>query len=516
MISVVSKAMLVLSWFSGSVVTSSDVTGSVDNKELIASPLYGRSSLDVHSFQAKVDKALHDDHVNFDVTDILNAFLQKFVEKQTRKLEETIEFVDFTKLLDSNYVDEDEFYAMLGSLLVQARSLINGNVSDGEPLLINSLMQGLFSSSNNATDGSPLKVRWDLPDGGYTLDLPGINSVILTAVHIGGLDTFNMVNILTPTPDDPHTIQNQVGLDTLTLDLELTETTGDNGETADSVIGLAFKNVTISVPLLLMVGKTAFEEIPVGALLYSKYLSPCLNAAIDTIEISSIDMEIGTIEQPTTSSATTSPVFQVLQTVLVTLPATVPAFFDAILRPIINNMLQNNNDSGITSCPNAMNSTSTLTDNEFVDWHTLFQQGLPSVLKSLLESQILAVDPSTGLSNINSMFIEPWTFNQSGVEGMFVLGTESNPLVNIDSGISIGGFEADIQLRVDNLTVENLNTLTEPLMVLKTMASDPFLLNNTATMGLSLDDRPLSLSTGVFLSVETAGMLIKSSRKVTF
>jgi hypothetical protein len=374
-------------------------------------------------------------------------------------------------------------------------------------------MQGLFSSSSNVTDGAPLIVRWELPDGGYTLDLPGINSVILTAVNVGGLDTFNMVNILNPTPDDPQTIQNQVGLDTLTLDLELTEVTGDNGETSDSVMGLAFKDVTISVPLLLILEKTTFEEIPVGALLYSKYLVPCMSASVNTIEILSLDLEFGTIERPTTSSVTASPVFTLIQTVVVTLPATLPALFDAILRPIINKMLQDNIKNPVTSCPNAVNSSATVTENGFVDMHKLFLQGLPSVLKSFLDNQILAVDPNTGLPVINTMFIDPWTLNQSGVAGMLRMGTESTPLVNFHSGISIGGFEADIQLRVDNLEVENVNTMTQPLAVLKTMASDPYLLNNTATMGLSLDDRPLSIATGVFLSIDTAGTLIRSTLK---
>jgi hypothetical protein len=506
MILVVTKTMLLWSLFAGTVVVASNI------EEVMSSSLYGSSALDVRTFKAKDDISPHSDamiHVRNILKPLQQVSTDLSLKKKTRKLQVSTDYLNFTNLLDPNYVDEDEFYAMLGSLLVQARSFINGNVSDGEPLLINSLMQGLSSTSNNTTDSSPLTIRWELPDGGYTLDLPGINSVILTAVHIGGLDTFNMVNILKPTLDDPQTIQNQARLDTLTLDLELKEITGDNGETTDSVIALAFSNVTISVPLLLIVEKTAFVEIPVGALLYSKYLLPCLSASVDTMEISSLDMEFGTIERPTTSSTTASPVFQLIQTVFVTLPATVPALFDSILRPVINNMIQSNINSAITSCPKAINSTSALTEDEFVDLHDLFQQGLPSVLKSFLDSQVLVVDPNTGLSVINTMLIEPWTFNQSGVAGMLTLGTESTPLVNFDSGISIGGFEADIKLRVDQLQVENLNTMMEPLAVLKTMASDPFLLNNTATMGLSLDDRPLSLSTGVLLSIVTGGTLIK-------
>jgi hypothetical protein len=435
-------------------------------------------------------------------TELLRKIRSDFTEQRQRDLQEpTTDYVDFSKLLDPNYLDEDDFYAMLGSLLQQGKAMINGNVANGDdPLLINTLMTGLLTSSDS---NRTLTFRWEIPNGGYELELPGINPVLLTAVHIGGLDTFTMVSILNPTDDDPQTIQNTVGMDVLTLDLEMTEMTGENGEKTDSVIGLAFQDVTISVPLVLAVDQTALGEFPVGALLYSQYLMACLNVAVDTIEIASLDMEFGTIERPTTSSPTASAVFQLIQTVFVTVPATVPAFFDAILRPIINNMLQNNAEGNSALCPSSENATFV---NEFVDLHEIFQQGLPSILKSFIDSQILAVDPATGLSAMNSMFIEPWTFNQSGVEGMMMFGgVSSTPMVDFNSGISIGGLEADIQLRVDNITIRNLNTIMEPLALLTTTARDPHLLNNTATMGLKLDNRPLSLSTAIFLSIDSGG-----------
>lgn len=428
-------------------------------------------------------------------------------QRRRRHLQDTSNYLDFTKLLDPTYVDEDDFYAMVGSVIQQIKTMINGNAVEGGPLLINSLAQGLFTSNNATEDGAPFKVRWELPNGGYQLDLPGMNPVTMIAVVVGGLDTFNMVNILNPTEGDPQTIQNAVGLDVLTLDLEIMEMTGDNGETSNTVIGLSFQDVDISFPLVLAVDRTALAEFPVGALLFFKYLLPCLNVVVDTIEIDSLDMEFGTIDRPTTSSPSPSAVFQLISTVFVTLPGTVPAFFDSILRPIVNNMVQNNTDSNSVSCPSSTNVT-TSAEEGFVDFYEFFQQGLPSILKSFLESQILAVDLNTGLSVANTMFIDPWTFNQSGVEGMLMLGNESAPLVDFNSGISIGGLEADIQLHVDSVKFGNVNTLTEPLEVLETMASDPYLLNNTATVGLNLEDRPLRLSAGVFLSIDTAGTLL--------
>jgi hypothetical protein len=429
-------------------------------------------------------------------------------------------YVDFSKLLDPTYefdenLDQDAaFYSMVGALIQQGKELINGNVTDnnGEPLVINSLMESFLGGDNNISPSSPLVFRWQLAEEGFTLDLPGINPVTLKALNVGGLDTFNMVSILNPTPGDPQTIQNEVGLDILTLELEIEEMTGDNGEKTMSTIGLSFIDVTISVPLYAAIDQTAMAELPVGALLQTQYMMPCLTGVVDALEISALDMTIGTIEPPTSSSATETPVFQVVQTVFVTLPGSVPAFFDAIIRPIFNNMVKDNlgmNDDAL-ACPTSMNETESEVST-LIDFREFLDQGLPALLKSFVDSQILAIDPETGLSKVNDMLIRPMTLNQSGIEGTFIMGDPSSPLVDVNTRISVGGLQADIQLRVSDLQVQNLDTLVQPLALLETVESDPYLINNTATMGLELTDRPMSLSTRLYFSIETKGLSTQST-----
>ncbi|KAL3925115.1 MAG: hypothetical protein SGILL_000620 [Bacillariaceae sp.] len=387
--------------------------------------------------------------------------------------------------------------------MIQGKELVNGNVTDsnGEPLLMNSLLESFLGDGT----GGPLMFQWELPDGGYTLNLPGINPVTLTTLNVGGLDTLNMVSLLNPTPDDPQTIQNEVGLDKLTLDLEMEEMTGENGETTTSMIGLAFEDVTISVPLLAAIDQTAMAELPVGALLQTEYMMPCLTGVVDALEMSSLDMTFGTIEPPT-SDTTTSAVFQLLQTVFISLPATVPAFFDAILRPIFNNMILDNlgmMGDDVVGCPTAQNFTAANGASSYVDFREFLSQGLPSLLKGFLESEMLAADPETGLSKINGMLIQPMTLNQSGIEGTLIMGDASSPLVDFDTRISVGGLQADIQLRISDIMIENLDTMVEPIELLEAVDSEPYLINNTATMGLPLDDRPMSLSTRIYFSIET-------------
>jgi hypothetical protein len=55
------------------------------------------------------------------------------------------------------------------------------------------------------------------------------------------------------------------------------------------------------------------------------------------------------------------------------------------------------------------------------------------------------------------------------------------------------------------MKVENIDTIKEPLMLLEPIDSQPHTLNNSAGVGLSLADRPLSLSMRLFISIVTAG-----------
>jgi len=426
-----------------------------------------------------------------------------------RRVQETnVEYVDFTKLLDPTYTygDDESFFAMLSNLIQMLKTFINGSDPTGNnSLAINNLMRQMFSSD----DGSPPAFRWEFSDGGFSLNLPGAGPVTLTALHLGGLDTFNMVNILNPTPGEPQTIQNEFGMDQLTVELELLETNGDNGETATTTIGLSFLDVTASIPMYLAIDENALLGFPVGALLQSEYLMPCLKDVLVDFEILELGLEIGTVERPTTGpSGTDSVLFNIIQTVFVSLPGTVPAFFDSAIRPLVNNMIQENlvetDDSGpIVLCPSQSNNGTTAI-NAYVDFRQFFQQGLPAFLKSFLDSQLLAIDSQTGLPKVNSLLIQPWTFNQSGIEGTLVFGDESSSLIDVATPIRIGGLEADIQLRLSDVQIENLDTITEPLSLLETVDTEPYLLKNEATIGLELGDRPLSVSMRLFMSIATA------------
>jgi hypothetical protein len=103
MISVVVRAFLLWTFFSRAVVTV-----SFDNEDLITpTSLFGSSAFDVHALQPNDDKTSHTDAM---ISDLHKAFQRKSTdlihEKPPRKLQATMDFVDFTKLLDPNYVDD--------------------------------------------------------------------------------------------------------------------------------------------------------------------------------------------------------------------------------------------------------------------------------------------------------------------------------------------------------------------------------------------------------------------------
>ena len=75
-----------------------------------------------------------------------------------------------------------------------------------------------------------------------------------------------------------------------------------------------------------------------------------------------------------------------------------------------------------------------------------------------------------------------------------------------------GGLQADVQISLPEISIDNINTMTQPMELLETVPEEPYWLNNTMTMGLppsadgADDGRPLSVvANGLRFSIVTEG-----------
>ena len=229
----------------------------------------------------------------------------------------------------------------------------------------------------------------------------------------------------------------------------------------------------------------------------------------------------------------------------------IPNLFNTTIKKFLNDQLllltKSNQATTNNACSNKYDESSATITNDnadeadrYIDFREFFGDGtnnnsnnneygsLPSLLHDMLDEELLQNDPITGMPKINTVVIEPLTLKQSGVIGTVILsgsGGESRRnnnnnkdddddvdiddyLINVDTNIQLGGLDADIKIRANNIKIENLDTIVSPLIVLEPVPTEPYYLNNSITLGdfngdNDIDDnnnddrrrRPVSIST---------------------
>jgi hypothetical protein len=114
----------------------------------------------------------------------------------------------------------------------------------------------------------------------------------------------------------------------------------------------------------------------------------------------------------------------------------------------------------------------------FADFPTFFEAGStvygnrsPStILRNLLDSELVKVDPNSGKPEFNKVLIDPVTSSQSGTKGIFSF---DGNLFEAGANITVGGLNAEIRLEASDTKIENLNTVIIPLELLDTVPSEP-------------------------------------------
>ena len=98
----------------------------------------------------------------------------------------------------------------------------------------------------------------------------------------------------------------------------------------------------------------------------------------------------------------------------------------------------------------------------------------------LVKRELFAADPLTGLAAINSKVIASFAESQSGTPGRLFFPGE---LFNQDQSVSAGGLDGNIALRASDAYVNNLDTIGVPLTLLDPLNGEPYMLNNSASIG---------------------------------
>lgn len=446
-------------------------------------------------------------------------------------LEETTVLPDDLAAL--NFKDTENFMGGLFNQAVQLLDdLLGGTVPDpdspngsGTDLGVNVFLRSLLLNEDRTL---VVNVDQFLPDGDAVLfkghDQLTETVITLNEIRVMGLDTFTRFNPLIQI--GKHTLENELSWEYLTLEVDVTldikpSTREDailQGSTSEGIterinIDIGVENLDVVAALFLVVDEEALGGMEVGSLLQVDNLLPCLLSIVHSVQLSGLHVDPQVISLPTLTGFVSPGIDRIITEAVEAafemysgvLEYAIPNVFQTSVRRLVNEQVIDVflSSSGSSECPGA---NETMSDTALVDFQQLFDTNsnvygdLPTLLVDLLDTEVLASDPETGKPKINKVLIDPFTENQSGVKGTFMYAGD---LFDTGARISVGGLDADIQLRGSDAKVENLNTITTPLALMEPVEMEPYLLNNTATMGVG--ESPLRLSGRFFFSIADDG-----------
>jgi hypothetical protein len=205
-----------------------------------------------------------------------------------------------------------------------------------------------------------------------------------------------------------------------------------------------------------------------------------------------------------------------------------PLVFNDFLRTMLNDALYKYRTSD-DACP-IRAASSNFSTFDFRDWFLSdLQQAkalggtglkpygdLVSSLWNLITDVALDVDPKTGLSSLlNDVLLAPLlstrqpadtvntnatTRSSQTITGVWDIPT---PLVDVDSTVQVGGLSAIARFLLDNVRLEQLDSVGAPISLLNPIASHAHHLNNTATLGLG--GRPVRFAFRLLFGLVTDG-----------
>jgi len=410
-----------------------------------------------------------------------------------------------TTLLDWSDVGES---TGLGSLADDALDRVREFAADlnGDDDIVRDALDNLLGDTNTITvDTDGLAFVQD--DFRLSVD----------SISVAGLDTITSLNVLEPL--GKYTLGNSISLEGLTVDVKVSmgydAASGRRLQALKTVsLQVELDQVDIDATIFAVFDVDRVRSLPLGSLLLTDNILPCLlSAALDVqipqliVNIGSFaDMNVGGLLDETGQSIQSF--FNVtLDSHRSTLEAAIPRLIEGALGELASTAISDYVQEA--KCPAAIRSES----EGIVDLRELLLSpsksleyggegkspygNLFSTLLDLVRDEVLAVDEVTGRPKINEMLLRPLTKDQSGSEGKLVF---EGKLFDRGTKIDVGGLQAKVRLKIADVFVANIDTFEEPLSILENVLFEPHQLNNSAVLA---ETEPLDI--GVRFLIELIG-----------
>ena len=347
-------------------------------------------------------------------------------------------------------------------------------------------------------------------------------TVTLDEVRLYGLDSITRFNSFRNI--GKYTLQNELTWDFLKFEfdliLEMKPSTLEDtilvdptspGISEHFTIDFALNNIDVEASLLLVLDEVAMGSMKLGPLFFTENLLPCLLSVVQDAQLSGLDVDPSYINDGPALDGFLSSGFDLLISDSVeaafamyegSLRAAIPNVFQTSVRDMINTFFVEtfNDDRESSTCPEPQSPSEEIVDfRKFFDSANGSYGDLPSVLKNMMDDELLTVNPDTGRPRINEALIAPLTGVQSGSEGTMIFPSDLFSFLVPKNLSQTFGLET-LEFRLFDPVIENLNTIGTPIQLLEPNVTNGQVLDSYATLGS--DERKLRIGFKGLFAVE--------------
>lgn len=419
---------------------------------------------------------------------------------------------------------------------------LSGAIAPGADFAFEQLKMFLLSSVDYETDDGAVKstsrlinlLRQHVLDqrGACVISLVGLHSAIdaldvdidASQVKLLGLENLFVSELFVPIK--PQVLRTNVHLDELTLIVDSKLHLGNSAEDVEFVF--VAKNITIQIDLFLAFDMEALEAIQLGSLFRIMDIIPCATKGLRDVRIHKLLISTEVFEGPLVHGFSNTGFLTSVDSMIRNLSnrhttifqSAMPAFFNRTFKGIANALLP----EWVTSITNNCPAPPQYPDGGIVDFRDLLLSSNASsalggtgaepygnlfpFLYGLFVEHVSRIGDNH-LPAINDIF-RYIAANQSNAHGAFQL--EGNAFSS-QTRIKIAGLRADLEFQVSNVTLKNIDSIGQPLELVKPMNDSPYTVSNTLSFGV--DSTTLQVEATVYISVsDGAEMNIKNKLRV--
>lgn len=405
-------------------------------------------------------------------------------------------------------------------LLGEERSDSNSPTGTGKDLGINMLLRDFLLDDDRAFEIST--TAFGFLNNGLLLDgeASGISEIEIRIdrVRIQGLDTFTRFDPFELLGD--YTLQGSFAWQYMILEVDVYIALGPPGsdQKVEETITVSTRvdALDFSFAALVAINDASLGALSVDNMLQFEDILSCFFSTAESLKLTSLNVSIGSISDPVIQDFESPGLARVLTSAIEglyelfddVLVAAMPGLFQTTIKDLVNEQILKLMDGSGCNALKAPRGGS-----EFVDFRDLFYDSsearalggsgsqpygiITKLLRDLIDDLLIADDPKTGMPKINEELIAPLTHFLSGTYGALKF---NGTLFRLKGGFAFGEFVSDVLFKVYDAKVENIDSISSPLVLLLPTNRSGSELDNNVTFGY--DKRPFRASARVLLSLQ--------------